>query len=169
MQRGLRLTGNKQFTKIRGQGTSAANRFLVIRYVPNGLDHSRFGFMVSRRIGNAVVRNKVKRRLREAVRLTPNRDGTRFLSPAGGLRGPDITNSNRPPEICCIGSTLTANMERQSNPCPPRMLLNEALLTPGHKAVPNGCVTLSAIVVPVRAHLFPLLTGGRSTLRSSQG
>ena len=75
MQRSLRLTGNKQFTKIRGQGNSAANRFLVIRFLPNGLDHSRFGFMVSRRIGNAVVRNKVKRRLREAVRLTPVKAG----------------------------------------------------------------------------------------------
>lgn len=75
MQRGLRLTGNKQFTRIRGQGKSAANRFLVIRYLRNGLDHSRFGFMVSKRIGNAVIRNKVKRRLREAVRLTPVKAG----------------------------------------------------------------------------------------------
>ena len=75
MQRSFRLTGNKQFTRIRGQGNSAANRFLVIRFLPNGLDHSRFGFMVSRRIGNAVVRNKVKRRLREAVRLTPVKAG----------------------------------------------------------------------------------------------
>ena len=75
MQRSLRLTGNKQFTRIRGQGDSAANRFLVIRYLPNGLDHSRFGFMVSKRIGNAVVRNRVKRRLREAVRVTPVKAG----------------------------------------------------------------------------------------------
>jgi ribonuclease P protein component len=75
MQRSLRLTGKKQFTRIRGQGDSASNRFLVIRFSPNGLDHSRFGFMVSRRIGNAVVRNKVKRRLREAVRLTPVKAG----------------------------------------------------------------------------------------------
>ena len=75
MQRGLRLTSNKQITNIRGQGKSAVNRFLVIRFLPNGLDHSRFGFMVSRRIGNAVVRNKVKRRLREAVRLTPVKAG----------------------------------------------------------------------------------------------
>jgi ribonuclease P protein component len=43
--------------------------------LPNGLDYSRFGFMVSKRLGNAVTRNKVKRRLREVVRQTPVKPG----------------------------------------------------------------------------------------------
>ena len=70
MQRRHRLTGSRRFSQIHRDGSSAANRFLVIRYLPNGLDHSRFGFLTGKRIGNAVVRNKVKRRLREAVRTT---------------------------------------------------------------------------------------------------
>ena len=41
---------------------------MVVRFLANDLDCSRFGFLVSKRIGNAVVRNRVKRRLREAVR-----------------------------------------------------------------------------------------------------
>ena len=75
MQRRHRLTASKQFSKIHREGLSAANRFLVVRVLSNGLDHSRFGFLVSKRIGNAVVRNRVKRRLREAVRLNPVKPG----------------------------------------------------------------------------------------------
>ena len=48
---------------------------MVIRYLANGSNCSRFGFLVSKRIGNAAVRNKVKRRLREAVRLNPVKSG----------------------------------------------------------------------------------------------
>ena len=70
-----RLTSTKQFSQIHREGLSIANRFLVVRVLSNGLDHSRFGFLVSKRIGNAVVRNRVKRRLRELVRLTPVKPG----------------------------------------------------------------------------------------------
>ncbi len=37
--------------------------------LPNRLNHSRFGFSVSKRIGKAVQRNKIKRQMREIVRL----------------------------------------------------------------------------------------------------
>lgn len=45
-----------------------ANRLLVLRVSSNGLDRSRFCFVASKRVGNSVVRNRLKRRLREVVR-----------------------------------------------------------------------------------------------------
>jgi ribonuclease P protein component len=41
---------------------------LVLRVAPNDLDHARFGITVSSRVGKAVVRNRIRRRLREALR-----------------------------------------------------------------------------------------------------
>jgi ribonuclease P protein component len=42
---------------------------MVICSLPNDLPYSRFGFAVSSRIGGAVVRNRIKRQLRESMRL----------------------------------------------------------------------------------------------------
>ena len=75
MQRKCRLTGVKRFSQIHRKGKSTANRLLVVRCLANGLEHSRFAFMVSKRVGNSVVRNRVKRRLREAIRLSRVRPG----------------------------------------------------------------------------------------------
>ena len=75
MQRGRRISGTKRHSQIHREGASAANRLLVIRYLANGLDRSRFAFSVSKRVGNAVARNRLKRRLREAVRERPVSSG----------------------------------------------------------------------------------------------
>ena len=75
MQQSSRLTEGLRIAEIHRNGRSAANRFLVIRYLANGLDRSRFCFVVSKRIGNAVTRNKVKRRLREALRSSRVKTG----------------------------------------------------------------------------------------------
>ncbi|OQY26117.1 MAG: ribonuclease P protein component [Anaerolineaceae bacterium 4572_32.1] len=63
-----RLRKNADFHQVRRQGESWANKLLVLSIAPNALEHSRFGFSVSRRVGKAVVRNRAKRLMREAVR-----------------------------------------------------------------------------------------------------
>ena len=68
MQRQHRLGATARISEIHRQGRSVANGLLVMRVLPNGLDRSRFCFIAGKRVGKAVVRNRVKRRLREVVR-----------------------------------------------------------------------------------------------------
>ncbi len=69
MKRRYRVRADKRFQEVRRQGRSFTNQLLVLCALPNDLAYSRFGFSVNSRIGNAVRRNRIKRRLREAVRL----------------------------------------------------------------------------------------------------
>jgi ribonuclease P protein component len=68
MKREQRLVRSADFDRVRKMGRSWAQPLLVLAADRNDLDRARFGFVVSRRVGNAVVRNRVKRRLREAMR-----------------------------------------------------------------------------------------------------
>lgn len=69
MKRLYRVRENERFQEIRRQGRSYSDRLLVLCVLSNDLPYSRYGFSVSRRIGNAVERNRVRRRIRESVRL----------------------------------------------------------------------------------------------------
>ena len=69
MKQKFRVRTNERFQKIRQQGKSFSDRHLVLCFLQNDLPYSRFGFAVSTRIGNAVVRNRIKRQLREIMRL----------------------------------------------------------------------------------------------------
>ena len=69
VNRRFRVRENERFQQIRRRGRSVKNRYLVLCALENDLGYSRFGFSVSKRIGNAVVRNRIKRQLREAMRL----------------------------------------------------------------------------------------------------
>jgi ribonuclease P protein component len=69
------LTRRADFEAVYRKGRSWAGRELVVRVLPNGLDISRSGFAVGRRVGKAVMRNRVKRRLREIIRVAPLQPG----------------------------------------------------------------------------------------------
>lgn len=69
LKKKYRLSDEERFKSVRREGQSWATRLAVLCAQRNDLEHNRYGFAVSRRIGKAVVRNRVKRLLREAVRL----------------------------------------------------------------------------------------------------
>ena len=73
----FRLRNSSDFKRVRRLGKSYAHPFVVLIKHPNQENHSRFGVSAGRSIGNAVERNRAKRRLREIIRprITSIRDG----------------------------------------------------------------------------------------------
>lgn len=60
------------FAALQRGGTSRAHPLLVLRAIRTGLERSRVGYSTGRRLGTAVVRNRIRRRLRAIVRgLSP--------------------------------------------------------------------------------------------------
>jgi len=69
MQRRYRLRNAQDFARQRREGRIFRNRLMRMSVLSNELPHNRYGFVVSKQLGNAVTRNRVRRLLREALRL----------------------------------------------------------------------------------------------------
>jgi len=69
MEKRLRLRKNSDFQRVYRKGHSWAHPLLVLYALRNDLGYSRFGFSASKRVGGAVVRNRARRLMREAIRL----------------------------------------------------------------------------------------------------
>lgn len=71
-----RLTKKRDFERIYRKGKTVKNDFLILKTAPNNLTINRFAFVVSQKISKkAIVRNKIKRRLRELTRLNADKMG----------------------------------------------------------------------------------------------
>ena len=69
MQFSRSLKDNRQFRRLYQRGKSVADRNLVLYCRPNGTRENLLGLTVSAKLGHAVVRNRLRRRLRECYRL----------------------------------------------------------------------------------------------------
>ena len=73
------LTKPEDFARVHGQVKWLGGGLVGIKSRPNDLPQVRYGFIVSKRVGKAVVRNRVKRRLREIVRHLDLKAGTDII------------------------------------------------------------------------------------------
>lgn len=82
LRKSQKVCKNKEFQAVYKTGRSYANRYLVLYMIPVGKNEgNRIGFAAGKRLGGAVVRNRVKRLLREAYRLQQHhlKDGYTFV------------------------------------------------------------------------------------------
>ena len=92
----------REFAALQQSSKSKVHPLLVARFAPNDLERTRFGFSTGRRLGGAVTRNRVRRRLREAVRALAPR-----INP-----GWDVLIVARPPSATATYASLAAGVER---------------------------------------------------------
>ena len=100
-----RLTKAADFAAVWRRGRRRSDALLVLIARRNGLSVARFGFSVGKRVGKAVVRNLVKRRIREAARAAPIRAGWDVVISArsGAASKPITTGSIAPLRPSCGG------------------------------------------------------------------
>ena len=80
IRREQHLRRQSDFQALRKSGLSRAHPLVVLRAAPNALPYVRFGFVVSKRVSKlAVVRNRIRRRMREIVRRLPLGEGWDML------------------------------------------------------------------------------------------
>lgn len=70
-----RITSRQLFQRVRAQGKSLAGRYLVLGWLhdPATAPTVKVGYITTRKLGNAVVRNRVRRRLRAILQRTGER------------------------------------------------------------------------------------------------
>jgi len=67
LKKNFRVKREKDFKAIFKEGTSFANRKFVVYQLENQKNHFRVGLSVSKKLGNAVTRNQIKRRIRHII------------------------------------------------------------------------------------------------------
>ena len=69
----MTLKNEKEFSIIYQKGQKKHTKYVIIIFLKNKLNEKRFGFVASKKTGNAVKRNRIKRLFREVVRLNYNK------------------------------------------------------------------------------------------------
>lgn len=73
MEKTLILNKNRDFCNLYNRGKNAGNKLIVIYCRYNRKDYNRLGITVSKKVGNAVSRNRARRLIKEAYRLNESK------------------------------------------------------------------------------------------------
>jgi ribonuclease P protein component len=96
------LRSRRDFARLGARGRTRMDSLFVIHFAANDLDHDRYGISTGRRLGGAVARNRVRRRIREVLRAAPTASGP----------GCDVLVVARPPAVGASFDELRAALER---------------------------------------------------------
>jgi ribonuclease P protein component len=96
------LRSRRDFARLGARGRTRTDPLLVLHFAANGLDHDRYGISTGRRLGGAVTRNRVRRRIREILRGAP----------AAGGHGCDVLVVARPASVGASFDELRCALER---------------------------------------------------------
>ena len=69
MDKMYRLRSNMEFKKVYKYGKNYWNRNLILYVMKNDLGYTRVGYSITKKIGNSVVRNRIRRQMKEIYRL----------------------------------------------------------------------------------------------------
>jgi len=99
LRRDYSLRRNKEFRYVYRKGKSVSDKRFVLIYVKTKTPHLRVGFSVSKKLGNAVARNRIRRQMKEAFFSMLGRVDKKSLlvfiprEGAGGTPYPGIVSS----------------------------------------------------------------------------
>lgn len=68
MEKKFILPKNSDYKRVTCKNKSYGNKHLILYRKKNGFDYSRFGITITKKVGNSVKRNKIRRRLKEILR-----------------------------------------------------------------------------------------------------
>lgn len=98
-----RLRRRRDYVRCYRRGRRTHGRYAVVHAIDNELEHPRLGITVSKRVGNAVVRHLLKRRVREIYRRWPDREQ---------LACRDLVVRLKPPAAAAPFAELARELER---------------------------------------------------------
>jgi ribonuclease P protein component len=112
------LRKSRQYASVYNEGRSWADSLVVMKALPNGLDLSRCGLSISRRVGKAVTRNKIRRRLREILRLSPLEPGWDIILIARPLANTDYASLKKSVAALLGQAGLVKKAKAEKSPAP---------------------------------------------------